>query len=475
VDALKKILVVDDEASMRKNISDLLFPLGYKTIEADNGETALEKFHQDKPQIVILDINIPKKDGLTVLKEIKTFSADIPVIIFTAFGTSERAIEAMKLGAFDYMEKPFELDEFILTVERASEYRNLLDEVKKLRSLVNESKTQIPRDNIIGRNPKMQEIFKLIGRIAPTEATVLIQGESGTGKELIADAIQRHSLRADKPYVRINCGALSESVLESEIFGHEKGSFTGADSRRKGLFEIADGGTVYLDEINSMPQSLQVRLLRILQKQSFFRVGGISPVTVDVRVIASANKDIEKELEGGNFREDLYYRLNVVRINIPPLRERKDDINPLTEYFLQKFSPQKKLIIPDESKSKLNSYNWPGNIRELENTIYSATVRANNGVLEISQLPIKSVIAHEEFSFISLIEEGLSFKKAINHIERKIIEEALLLNNNNQTKTAEYLKMNRRLLYSKMKELSFTTSIPHKLRTYRKQNNISGK
>jgi two-component system response regulator AtoC len=474
VDSLKKILVVDDEASMRKNISDLLFPLGYKTIEADNGETALEKFHQDKPQIVILDINIPRKDGLTVLKEIKTFSADIPVIIFTAFGTSERAIEAMKLGAFDYLEKPFELDEFILTVGRACEYRNLLAEVKKLRSLINESKTQDPKDNIIGRNPKMQEIFKLIGRIAPTDATVLIQGESGTGKELIADAIQRHSMRDDKPYVRINCGALSESVLESEIFGHEKGSFTGADSRRKGLFEIADGGTVYLDEINSMPQSLQVRLLRILQKQSFFRVGGISPVSVDVRVIASANKDIEMELEDGNFREDLYYRLNVVRINIPPLRERKDDINPLTDYFLQKFSPQKKLVIPDESRNKLNSYNWPGNIRELENTIYSATVRANNGVLEISQLPIKSGVAHEEFSFISLIEEGLSFKKAINHIEKKIIEEALLLNNNNQTKTAEYLKINRRLLYSKMKELSFASSISHKLRNMRKNNKKSG-
>jgi len=263
-------------------------------------------------------------------------------------------------------------------------------------------------------------------------------------------------------------------VLESEIFGHEKGSFTGADSRRKGLFEIADGGTVYLDEINSMPQSLQVRLLRILQKQSFFRVGGISPVTVDVRVIASANKDIEKELEDGNFREDLYYRLNVVRINIPPLRERKDDINPLTDYFLRKFSPQKKLVIPDESMNKLNSYNWPGNIRELENTIYSATVRANNGVLEISHLPIKSAVAHEEFSFISLIEEGLSFKEAINHIEKKIIEEALLINNNNQTKTAEYLKMNRRLLYSKMKELSFASSISPKLRSLRKKNNKSG-
>ncbi|MBN2521663.1 MAG: sigma-54-dependent Fis family transcriptional regulator [Bacteroidales bacterium] len=454
MDTLKKVLIVDDEASIRKNISDMLAPLGYEILEAGNGEDALIQFNQDKPHVVILDINIPKKDGLTVLKEIKTICPDIPVIIFTAFGTSERAIKAMKLGAFDYMEKPFELDEFIITVERAYEYRNLLTEVKKLRTLVKGSVKQLPKDNIIGRNPKMQEIFKLIGRIAPSDATVLIQGESGTGKELIADAIQRHSLRSDKPYVKINCGALSESVLESEIFGHEKGSFTGADSRRKGLFEIADGGTVYLDEINSMPQSLQVRLLRILQKQSFFRLGGVTPIQVDVRVIASANTDIEKEMEKGNLREDLYYRLNVVRLTLPPLRERKDDIDLLIDYFLQKYSPKKKLIIPVDSKNKLHSYNWPGNIRELENTIHSAIVTARESLLVIDQLPYQSIATQEEFSYISLIEKGLTFKTAISYIEKKIIQEALLLNENNQTKTAEYLKMNRRLLYSKMKELS---------------------
>jgi two-component system response regulator AtoC len=459
VDILKKILIVDDEAPMRKNISDLLSPLGYETLEAGDGEAALTKFHQDKPHVVILDINIPKKDGLEVLKEIKTISADIPVIIFTAYGTSERAIEAMKLGAFDYLEKPFELDEFILTIERACEYYSLLTEVKNLRLIVNKSRDKLTKDNIISRNPKMQEIFKLIGRIAPTDATVLIQGESGTGKELIADAIQRHSLRADKPYVKINCGALSETVLESEIFGHEKGSFTGADSRRKGLFEIADGGTVYLDEINSMPKSLQVRLLRILQKQSFFRVGGIAPLSVDVRVIASANRDIEKEMESGGFREDLYYRLSVVRINIPPLRERKDDIDLLIEYFIQKYSPQKKLFIPVESGNKLHAYNWPGNIRELENTIHSAIVTASEGLLSIHHLPLQSISLNEEFSYLSLIEKGLSFKNAINYVEKKIIEEAFILNDNNQTKTADYLKMNRRLLYSKMRELSIATFV----------------
>jgi transcriptional regulator with PAS, ATPase and Fis domain len=300
----------------------------------------------------------------------------------------------------------------------------------------------------------MQEIFKLIGRIAPTDATVLIQGESGTGKELVADAIQRHSLRSDKPYVKINCGALSESILESEIFGHEKGSFTGADSRRKGLFEIADGGTVYLDEINSMPQSLQVRLLRILQKQSFFRVGGVTPINVDVRVIASANKEIEQEIENKNFREDLYYRLSVVRIGIPPLRDRKDDIDPLIDYFIQKYSPKRKLVVPAESRNRLQSYNWPGNIRELENTIHSAIVTASEGLISINQLPLQSVHTSKEISYIPFIEKGMTFKNAVNHFEKVLIEEALILNDNNQSKTAEFLKMNRRLLYSKMKELS---------------------
>lgn len=458
VDNIKRILVVDDEVSMRKNISDLLTPLGYSIVEAGDGETALLNVSQAKPRLIILDINLPGKNGLAVLKELKALSNDIPVIVFTAYGTSERAIEAMKLGAFDYLEKPFELDEFILAVERACEYYSLISEVKELRSIVNETRTMSQKDNMIGRNPKMQEIFKLIGRIAPTDATVLIQGESGTGKELIADAIQRHSLVADKPYVKINCGALSESVLESEIFGHEKGSFTGAGARRKGLFEIADGGTVYLDEINSMPQSLQVRLLRILQKQPFFRVGGVTPVNVNVRVIASSNKDIEKEIENGNFREDLYYRLCVVRLSIPPLRERKDDIFLLTEYFLQKYSPSKKIIIPDESMDKIRSYNWPGNIRELENVIYSAIVTANNDILKIKHLPLQSDTHQEGFSFISMINAETSFREAIANVERKIIEEALRMNENNQTKTALYLRMNRRLLYSKMKELSLLSS-----------------
>lgn len=446
-----KVLIVDDEKSMRKNIVDLLGSLKYHIIEAGDGIEAIIRFKEEKPQLVILDINLPGKNGLEVLKEMKQIYADVPVIVFTAFGTSERAMKAIKLGAFDYLEKPFELDEFLMIVERAFDYEKLLNEVKSLRSIVKESVSQSTSNTIIGRSSRMQDIFKLIGRIAPSEATVLIYGESGTGKELIADAIQRHSMRADKPYVKINCGALSESLLESEIFGHEKGSFTGAEAMRKGLFEIADGGTVYLDEINSMPQSLQVRLLRILQNQSFFRVGGVKPIKVDVRVIASTNRDIEPDKEAGHFREDLYYRLSVVRINVPPLRERKEDINLLLDHFLSKYSPDKKLVPSEDTYKMLYKYNWPGNIRELENTIHSAVVTTNEGILTINQLPLQHFSDTKELSLLPFIDQGLSFRETICLLERRLIDEALALHGNNQSRTAEYLKMNRRLLYSKIK------------------------
>lgn len=451
-ESINRVLVVDDERSMRKNISDLLGSLKFEIIEAENGVEALQKFVDGNPHLVILDINLPGKSGLEVLEEMKSVNPDVPVVIFTAFGTSERAMNAIRLGAFDYLEKPFELDEFLLIIERACDYKKLLNEVKSLRSLVNESTISKPSNNIIGRSARMQDIFKLIGRIAPSDATVLIYGESGTGKELIADAIQRHSRRSDKPFVKINCGALSESLLESEIFGHEKGSFTGADALRKGLFEIADGGTVYLDEINSMPQSLQIRLLRILQNKAFFRVGGTKEIKADVRVIASANKDIEPGKTESSFREDLYYRLSVVRVNVPPLRERRDDINLLLDHFLSKYSPDKRLVPSEETYRMLCAYQWPGNIRELENTIHSAVVTSNDGILSINNLPLQKMPVDARFSLLSYIDNGLSFRETIKLLEKRLIDEALSLHGNNQSKTAEYLKMNRRLLYTKTRE-----------------------
>ncbi len=447
-------MVVDDESSIRRNISDLLTPLGYKILLAKDGTSAIKIFSERLPGLVILDINMPDINGLIVLEQIKAINKDVQVIVFTAFGTSERAIKAMKGGAYDYIEKPFELDEFLLIVERAFQYNSLLAEVKKLRTLVDNSDSFTQGTSIIGKSQKMQEIFKLIGRVANDDATILIQGESGTGKELIADAIQRHSGLHDKPYVKINCGALSESLLESEIFGHEKGAFTGAFTQRKGLFEIAEGGTVFLDEINSMPHSLQVKLLRVLQKQPFFRVGGDKAVDVNVRILASSNKDIKAEVEKGNFREDLYYRLNVISINVPPLRERDGDMILLVHHFIQKYSKDKKVVISPQSIKKIKNYNWPGNIRELENVIHSAIVTATSDIIDIEKLPEHTVKDMNRIDYIKMIDEGMSLNELIESVEKKIINDSLLKFDNNQSKTADYLKINRRFLYSRLKKWS---------------------
>ncbi len=448
----KTILVADDKESIRRNIKDLLTPLGYEVLPAENGSTAIQLFSDTNPDLVILDINMPDINGLDVLEKLKKENKAVPVIVFTAFGTSERAIRAMKNGAFDYIEKPFEIDEFLLNVERALQYGNLLKELTRLRNIVEEPSEALFEAHIIGNSPQMQEIYKLIGKVAPSNATVLIQGESGTGKELVADAIQRHSRLSDKPYLKINCGALSESLLESEIFGHEKGSFTGAFSQRKGLFELADGGTLYLDEINSMPQSLQVKLLRVLQKQPFLRVGGDKTIDVDVRIIASSNRDILSDVEQGYFREDLYYRLNVVSINIPPLRERISDIDILTKHFLQKYGGGRLVTIPSESIKKLRKYAWPGNVRELENTIHSALVVNSGDVLEIDQIPVSTGIGKGEEDYLELINQGMSLKQVIEMVEKKIINKALAHNGFNQSRTADYLKINRRLLYTRLKD-----------------------
>ena len=448
----KIILVVDDESSMRKNITDILLPEGYKIFEAKDGKEALDILSDVKPNIVLLDINLPQMNGIAALKEIKKDHKDLPIIIFTAYGTSERAIEAMKSGAFDYLEKPFELDELKLIIKRAAEYSDLLGEVKQLRTQVSNINLFSKDDQLIGRSPKMQEIFKTIGRIAPTEATILIHGESGTGKELIADAIHRHSLRFNKPYIKVNCGALSETLLESEIFGHEKGSFTGAVTQRQGRFELANEGTIFLDEINNMPQSLQIRLLRVLQNQAFYRVGGEESLKVDVRIIAATNKNIELEVDEGTFRKDLFYRLNVVRINIPALRERIDDIPLLVEYFLRKYDQTNSLAVPPDSMERLQAYSWPGNVRELENTIQSAVVMAREKIISIDQLPIKNNNSAEMLSYDSLLKDGKSFKEIVENVEKTIITKALKQANWNRTQAAKILNIHRRLLYSKMKD-----------------------
>ncbi|HPZ10300.1 MAG TPA: sigma-54 dependent transcriptional regulator, partial [Candidatus Eremiobacteraeota bacterium] len=368
------ILVVEDEKALRIALCNMLQDEGYETIEAEDGKIALELIRGPLPALVITDLKMPKIDGMKLLKRIKEIDSQLPVIVITAYGTSSTAIDAIKHGAYDYITKPFDLDEVLLKVKRALSHEALALEVKALKD---ELLDRYRMDNIIGNSSKMQDIYKTIGRVAETRATVLIQGESGTGKELVANAIHYNSLRKSGPFIKINCAALPESLLESELFGHEKGSFTGAISTRRGKFEIANNGTIFLDEVSEMSPVLQSKLLRVLQDQTFDRVGGNQNIIVDVRVIAATNKNLEEEVKKGNFREDLYYRLNVVFIMLPPLKDRKEDIEPLIEHFLHKYSSEAKSQTIGISRGALNilkEYDWPGNVRELENVIERSIV-----------------------------------------------------------------------------------------------------
>ena len=446
----KTILVVDDEASMRKNVVELMTREGFVVLEAGDGIEALKNIRSATLSLVLLDINLPKMDGITVLKEMKKDFPDIPVIVFTAYGTSERAIEAMKAGAYDYLDKPFELDEFLLVVRRALTYGDLLGEVKRLRSTVSINTQSIAGNQLVGISSKSQEIFKMIGRAAPSDATVLIQGESGTGKELIADAIQRHSLRKDKPFIKVDCGGLSETLLESELFGHEKGSFTGAVAQRKGRFELADGGTILLDEVNNMTPALQMKLLRVLQQKTFERVGGKTTLSVDVRVIAATNRDIEQEMKAGRFRQDLFYRLNVIHIVIPPLRERLEDIPVLVDHFLKKMKPSENIVVPEASMNTLLSYSWPGNVRELENVIQRSLVMSQGNLITIDHLLVAANPAAAHLPHHHISEKEFDLKDYLAKVEKDLILEALSKTNWNRTQTAGMLNINRRLLFSKM-------------------------
>lgn len=447
----KKILVVDDEPKMRQTIREILEGENYIVKESGDGLDAITKIKEENFHVVLLDINLPLKNGLEVLKEIKIIRPDLPVIMFTAFGSNERIISAMKIGAYDYIDKPFELDQLIFVINRAVEYSELLNEVKNLRSQSNFPLDSVSYDEIIGSSPQMKEIFKLIGRAAPTDVTVLIEGESGTGKEIIADTIQKYSKRSSAPYVKINCAAIPETLLESELFGYEKGAFTDATSQKVGRFELADKGTIFLDEINNMSPSLQTKLLRFLQHRTFERVGGKQTLSVDVRIIAATNKKIEEEVIKGNFREDLFYRLNIIHIKIPPLREHPEDIEILVDHFIRKHQGEFITSISEEAMRKLINYNWPGNIRELENVIQRAIVMSQGSLISsehIPQLSTKTDIQIED----SFSGENLLLKDAIHDLEKKLIIKALKKTNGNRSKAAELLGINRRLLFTKINQ-----------------------
>lgn len=442
----RKVLIADDEPNMIWALKKALVKEGYEIISADNGEEAVKKLIDD-PDLVIMDLKMPKMNGLEALKKIKEINPKIPVIMITAHGTTDTAVEAMKIGALDYISKPFDIDELRVVIKKALEYKSLNDEINYLREMLEKDSSKI-----IYKSKSMEDVLKLVYRVAPTDATVLILGESGTGKELIANEIHRLSKRSNGPLIKMNCGAFAESLLESELFGYEKGAFTGAISRKKGKFELAQGGTVFLDEIGEISEAMQVKLLRVLQEKEYERVGGESTIKGDFRVIAATNKNLKEMVDNNEFREDLYYRLNVVPIKISPLRERKEDIPLLIDYSVEKYSSQmgrNKLKICPKNLDLMVRYDWPGNIRELQNIIERCVILATG--LEITEDLLPSEIMKRnklETSNIVLPEEGLSLEE----VEKSLIFQALEKTEYNQTNAAKLLGITRHTLIYRMEK-----------------------
>ena len=435
-----KIFVVDDERIVRESLFHWFEDEGYEVDTAEDGEKALKMFEKGKFDLVLLDMRMPGMSGLELLVKIKEIDPVCIVILITAFASVPSAIQALKEGAYDYVTKPVDPDELNHLVKNALEQKSLKDENIILKTKIEQ---MIIPDNLIGDSSEMLKIFELINSVAPTDTTVMIRGESGTGKELVAKAIHLNSKRKYFPIVTVNCGAIAETLLESEFFGHEKGAFTGANYRRKGKFEMANGGTIFLDEIGSISLKMQVELLRIIETKKFCRVGGNDIITSDFRVIAATNEALEDLVKQGKFREDLYYRLNVFSLFIPPLRERRKDISSLAYFFLRKYSSaMNKNIdkISDEAMEFLNNFDWPGNVRELENAIERAVVVGKTGVLELKDLPFSS-------RNIPDTETGTS---SLAEIEKKHIEKILALNKWNIQKCSEILGIERATLYSKI-------------------------
>jgi nitrogen regulation protein NR(I) len=473
---LSRILIIDDDDQLRRSFEKLLTGEGYTVRSAPSGEAGLKYVRAESPDLVILDMRLPGMNGLETFKLIHQIEPKLPVIIMTAYGTTETAIEATKLGAFDYLLKPFEIPDMLSVISQA------MDAGRFMRSPVEMDVVpeKASREAIVGRSRPMQDVYKALGRVSPTEATVLIRGESGTGKELAARALYQHSLRSNKPFLVINCVAIPENLLESELFGYEKGAFTGAAHRRVGKIEQANGGTIFLDEIGDMPFSIQAKILRLLQERSIERLGGRDTIPVDVRIIAATNRDLEEALADGRFREDLYYRLKVVTIWLPPLRERPGDIPLLTEYFLARYTEEAGVENPgitEEAKVLLNSYPWPGNVRELGNTLQKALIfnrGAPIGAEDISQAisgkgggrggPAesndRSLRQWAREALASRVEENL-FDACMDRFAGILIMEALNLTGGNRSRAAKLLGLSRPTLHSKIEKyrLKLETSV----------------
>ncbi len=440
------VLVADDERNIREGLAEALRLEGYEVVPAADGEEALRTVEEGRIDLIVTDLRMPKVSGNEVLKRVAGSYPGLPVIVLTGHGTIEDAVDSMRMGAFDFITKPVNLDHLSMLIRRALESREL---ERQNRELQREIESQKRISSIIGRSAEMKRIFDLLRRVAPTKASVLVTGESGVGKELIADALHNLSPRADKPFVKVHCAALAESLLESELFGHEKGAFTGAAGRKRGRFELAHEGTLFLDEIGEINQNVQIKILRVLQERKFERVGGEETLEVDVRVIAATNRDLKAEIDKGTFREDLYYRLNVVNIHVPPLRERKDDIPLLAGAFLREFAEENGKSLEGfdpKVRAAFFSYGWPGNVRELRNCVESAVVLARGSLVTLEDLPPGIRDAQEDDTV--RIPAGSSLAEA----EKILIRETLAAQGGNKSRTAEILGIGRKTLYQKLQE-----------------------
>jgi len=448
--SVAKILVVDDEPGILETLSRSLGDERYQVLTVDSGEGALAKVREEKPEVVLLDIRMPEMDGIETLGRIRQFDEKSSIIILTAYGSMDTVVEAMKLGAYDYIPKPFDLEKLKSLIKGALEAKRLAREVAPPKRLEERYKLE----NIVGKNPKMFEVYKRIGRVVDNKATVLIRGETGTGKELVARAIHFNGILKDGPFIPVDCASLPEDLLESELFGHEKGAFTGAIAKRIGKFELASGGTLFLDEIGNLNLTTQAKLLRALQEKRIERVGGTQPIKIEVRIITATHRDLEKAVREGSFREDLYYRLNVVLINLPPLRERKDDIPLLVEHFLRRYrseSQGKLKYVPLKTMDLLMRYNWPGNVRELENVIERAVVMGKGNAILAQDLPLE-IQKTSDLSRLTIPSDRFSLKERVGELEKELITGALKETGQVQTRAAKLLGISRRIIKYKMEK-----------------------
>lgn len=447
-----KILIVDDEDSLRELLLIMLQREGYLVDAAENGAVAFEKISQENYDLIISDIQMPKVSGIELLRKIRKQEIDVTVLMITAFSSTEEAVEAMKLGAYDYITKPFKNDEIRLVIKKALERTQLQAENRRLKKDLGE---RFSFKQLIGNSPAMTKMISLLERVAPSQANVLIGGESGTGKELVAKALHLNSGRKNHAFVPINCGAIPENLLESELFGHEKGAFTGADRRKEGLFETANGGTLFLDEIGELPMSMQVKLLRVLQEREFRRVGGTKNLPLDVRLVAATNQDLSEMVQAGTFREDLFYRLNVVSIQLPALRERREDIPLLLNTFYRRSSGLDELPIAKDALELLHKYPWPGNVRELENFVERCVVFGWDEQLSIDCLPDQIRNSGQQLCSVidELPDEGFELEKWLEQVERSILLKALEKSGGVRTKAAEILGISFRSIRYRLSKL----------------------